>query len=115
MIYSYLILPLGYVKDPHHFYLMGLENYKKFQRTAAEKFLHIQEGYTYCPFEKCGASFIVGDINEDGDEGNKALCPECQRLFCLKCKSRGDCVCNAVRFNWKFLNSFFFSLGRQIK
>lgn len=79
----------------HHFYLMGEDNYKKFQRTSAEKFLHIQDGYHYCPFSDCGASFIIEESDEDG-EGKRNICPECQRLFCLKCKSRGDCVCSTV-------------------
>jgi len=86
----------GYIKDPHHFYLLGIENYKKYQQTAAEKFLCIQDGYQQCPHRECGASFIVTDeLNDDG-ENSKIICPECQRLFCLKCKSRGgDCTCNS--------------------
>jgi hypothetical protein len=84
----------SYVKDVHVFYLLGIDKYKEYQRKATEKYLHIQDGFNFCPYTDCGASFMVDDLNEE--ENSNFVCPECKRLFCLKCKSRADCTCNSV-------------------
>jgi hypothetical protein len=80
-----------YVSDSHHYYIMGVDKYREFQQKAAEKFLVIQEGYRFCP--NCNAGFIV-DVE---DEESTQICPECNRLFCLKCNHRGACICNEVK------------------
>jgi len=49
----------AFVEDIHHFHLLGLEKYRRYQRLATEKFLNVLEERQYCPFPNCGAAFTV--------------------------------------------------------
>ncbi|KAI6240897.1 Ubiquitin-like domain-containing protein [Aphelenchoides fujianensis] len=82
----------NYIEDCHHFYLMGRENYEKFQRMSAEKFLSFQSGSQYCPH--CAAGFTV-EMEEKEDANTEVLCPECNRLFCTRCKDT-KCTCEQL-------------------
>ncbi|KAE9554569.1 hypothetical protein FO519_002208 [Halicephalobus sp. NKZ332] len=78
-----------FVEDIHHFHLLGLEKYRKYQRLAAEKFLNILDERQYCPFPNCGAAFTV----ELFENETMVCCPECSNLYCTYCRSTDKCRC----------------------
>uniref|UniRef100_A0AC34GMP6 RING-type domain-containing protein n=1 Tax=Panagrolaimus sp. ES5 TaxID=591445 RepID=A0AC34GMP6_9BILA len=80
----------AFVEDVHHFHLLGLEKYRKYQRTATEKFVNLQDERQYCPYPNCGAAFMV----EMFENENTISCPECLRLYCCQCRSTSKCNCN---------------------
>uniref|UniRef100_A0A7E4W5Z9 E3 ubiquitin-protein ligase parkin n=1 Tax=Panagrellus redivivus TaxID=6233 RepID=A0A7E4W5Z9_PANRE len=80
----------AFVQDPHHFYLLGIDKYRQFQRLATEKYLNLQDERQYCPYPNCGAAFMV-DMFENED---KVSCPECFRMYCIHCKNYEACTCN---------------------
>lgn len=79
----------GFITDVHHFYLLGVDQYKRFQRLAAEKFVNLQNERQYCPYANCGAAFMLEQI----DDENMVSCPECARLYCCICRSADGCRC----------------------
>lgn len=87
----------GYVKDVHHFYLLGVDAYRTYQKTATELFLMKQSERIVCPSQTCSAAFILleednGEVSVNGPP--MILCPECLRLFCRWCQTSGECKCD---------------------
>ena len=66
------------VKNTHHFALLG-EDYRRYQRLAAEEFLY-EIGGIFCPSISCGAGFVPEDDQQE------VKCVECKFVFCRKCK-----------------------------
>lgn len=93
LIYLLNDIVLVVISDPHHFYLMGKDNYTTFQRLSSEKFMDMQSGAVYCPYPKCGAGFTVSEFYPFEDD-TMVLCPECSRQFCHKCTNPGKCICD---------------------
>lgn len=79
----------AFVEDIHHFHLMGIDKYRRYQHQAAEKFLSVLEERQYCPYPDCGAAFTV----ELFENEKLVSCPECSHLYCIDCKST-KCQCN---------------------
>lgn len=79
----------GCVTDPHHFYLLGEENYENYKKLAAEKFVTLQEDGIFCPNPKCGSAFIW---DREPDQ-SKVRCPHCYCVFCSDCRLQ-KCICN---------------------
>ncbi|CAB3402837.1 unnamed protein product [Caenorhabditis bovis] len=77
------------VQDVHHFYVMGKEKYKEYQKRATEKLVALDDDGVVCPNPNCGQNFFWEPYNDDG----KSQCPDCFFTFCRKCNER-DCVCH---------------------
>ncbi|ODN04682.1 E3 ubiquitin-protein ligase parkin [Orchesella cincta] len=68
------------LRDPHHFKLMGKQQYNRYQRFATEECL-IQMGGIFCPQPDCGMGIIPEDVN-----CNKIACLHgCEYVFCRRC------------------------------
>ncbi|TKR76120.1 hypothetical protein L596_017312 [Steinernema carpocapsae] len=80
----------SWVTDAHHFYLLGAENYKKYQLNAAEKYVAMHEDGHFCPRPECGAAFMVEPWVE---EDRLVSCPKCLHTFCSECRTPGRCSC----------------------
>ena len=78
-----------FVEDVHHFHLLGIDKYRRYQRLAAEKFLSVLEERQYCPFPDCGAAFTV----ELFESENMVHCPECSNIYCVHCRGTDRCHC----------------------
>jgi len=81
----------AYVTDVHHFYMLGVEAYQRYQRMAAQMFFARQTERQYCTYPECAAAFILEEID---DESKMVLCPECSKLFCRFCQLPGRCKCD---------------------
>ncbi|XP_035207973.1 E3 ubiquitin-protein ligase parkin-like, partial [Stegodyphus dumicola] len=57
------------IKEPHHFRLLGDEQYSRYQRFGAEEYL-LQAGGVLCPQPGCGAGLLPD--------------PECRRVVCVQ-------------------------------
>jgi len=80
-----------HVMDPHHFYLLGLGNYRRYKQQGAQVFLAREPRRHYCPNHSCGAGFTV---DETGDQEGLILCPECNSLHCRSCgELKDNCNC----------------------
>ncbi|CAL1277966.1 unnamed protein product, partial [Larinioides sclopetarius] len=60
--------PDSLIKEPHHFKLLGDEQYSRYQRFGAEEYL-LQAGGVLCPQPGCSAGLLPPD-------------PECTRVVC---------------------------------
>lgn len=71
------------IKVTHHFHLMGLEAYLKYQRFAAEEYT-LAVGGIFCPRPQCGAGIVP---EEEGTLCDKITCGACSFVFCAKCRN----------------------------
>ncbi|KAK3098498.1 hypothetical protein FSP39_020070, partial [Pinctada imbricata] len=71
--------PDSLIKDAHHFYLLGKEQYERYKNFGAEEYV-LQNGGILCPAIGCGIGFLL--------EGNsrKITCPVCRGEFCRECR-----------------------------
>ena len=78
----------SFIKEIHHFQLLGSELYERYKMFGAEEFV-LQMGGVLCPGRECGAGIIPEN------DLRRIQCPTCQYVFCKECKSdyhRGNCT-----------------------
>ncbi|XP_056016354.1 E3 ubiquitin-protein ligase parkin-like isoform X2 [Ostrea edulis] len=71
--------PDSLIKDPHHFCLLGTEQYERYKSFAAEEYL-LQNGGLMCPALGCGAGLLLEELSQ------KVICPSCRFEFCRECR-----------------------------
>eukprot|EP00118_Oscarella_pearsei_P018427 m.188772 g.188772 ORF g.188772 m.188772 type:complete len:449 (+) comp39394_c0_seq7:67-1413(+) len=68
----------SHIHEVHHFYLLGPDQYERYQRFATEECV-LQMGGILCPQRGCG----MGILPES--ENRRICCPQCSFLFCRRC------------------------------
>uniref|UniRef100_A0A0N4ZD01 RBR-type E3 ubiquitin transferase n=1 Tax=Parastrongyloides trichosuri TaxID=131310 RepID=A0A0N4ZD01_PARTI len=97
----------GCIEDIHLFYILGNENYKKYQKISTERFIAMQENTVFCPNPECGDAFIAEGkewIIEESEEMNipaNITCPSCKNTFCMNCSEFLGCVCYNTNYHDK--------------
>ncbi|XP_046849643.1 E3 ubiquitin-protein ligase parkin-like isoform X2 [Xenia sp. Carnegie-2017] len=83
----------AFIKDPHHFRLMGDDQYERYQRFAAEEFLR-SEGGIFCPRPDCGQGIFASTATR------RVVCEYgCGLVFCRLCLRNyheGECPVDDV-------------------
>ncbi|XP_003742477.1 E3 ubiquitin-protein ligase parkin [Galendromus occidentalis] len=76
----------SFIKDAHHFRVLGYEQYQRYQRFATEDFI-LKAGGVFCPRPGCGAGIL---LDETLSKCNKVTCSRiegqgCGFVFCRDC------------------------------
>ncbi|XP_022089923.1 E3 ubiquitin-protein ligase parkin-like [Acanthaster planci] len=85
--------PDSFIKETHHFRVLGVEQYGRYQRFGAEECL-LQDGGILCPSPGCGAG-LVPDPGSRRIECVQQAGHGCGFVFCRECRNayhHGDCV-----------------------
>ncbi|OQR76021.1 E3 ubiquitin-protein ligase parkin-like [Tropilaelaps mercedesae] len=78
--------PNSFIKDPHHFRVLGSGQYDRYQRFATEDFI-LNAGGVFCPRPGCGAGILLDDTLS---KCTKVTCSRiegqgCGFVFCRDC------------------------------
>ncbi|XP_021373638.1 E3 ubiquitin-protein ligase parkin-like isoform X3 [Mizuhopecten yessoensis] len=63
--------PNSLIEDPHHFCLLGVDQYERYKSFATEEYV-LQNGGVLCPAVGCGSGFLLTEASR------KVTCPTCQ-------------------------------------